>query len=480
MPNQSHLPNFLSCLFGKIHNLGDDRLNSEDSFFRAGFLRSLYRSVPCPVFASCDYCNAAQLHSYCRLVRRASTLIDISLWECICGRCEVLDQFCGLPTLGLCGGGIVHDEKERGKHKRERVEKALLKKEAHEMKKQPHENRPKGRVHAGTPGARQPAAATVARDYGAALSDPYDTAPPSLGFGKFGVGVANTTAFLKGSFITTANDFVVIGNPYACCNSTAGTVTAGLLTPFVCYNQVLATSSTAWNAATATAAPSSNCTVLGNIGKSSRVVSCGLRVKVGQAVTSAAGIIGGMRVPGILSGTALDVFTNATALTLPASRSYMMKCGFGEIDICWTPQDLADFDFTSTSTYANSNGYYQPLVVYGTGLPVGTRVFYEFVANVEMEQGVQSASNVISNFQAPAQASLSQVVASPDQLMSMAAQFLPALPRFNDNPAAENYNSSNTTEFWSQAGSMLRSGASWAWDNRSSIAEGVEMLGAIL
>lgn len=318
---------------------------------------------------------------------------------------------------------------------------------------------------------------SLIQEYVKALSNPWEVQPPNMGYGIFTNGVNKMQMFLKFTLITTNNDLVITLNPNACCNTQSTPTSTNFLNSFVSYAQ-LATSATAWaTSANIINTPASNCSIAGSAGTAVRVCSAGLKVEVGQAATSAAGMIFAGRIPLVASYGAIDGYTNLTAISAPWNFSRRVNIT-GCAKIIWAPMDTSDFAFVKSSStmYANLGTFIQPLVSGVTGVPSGTELTITAVVNVEIGAGTANASNVLSAYSVPAQYGSPSIASSgmtPESLMHNAgAEGVPNVPTITsggDQTAEVPW----YQEIWNGVGST----AGWIGDHAESIGTFASLLG---
>lgn len=108
-----------------------------------------------------------------------------------------------------------------------------------------------------------------------------------------------------------------------------------------------------------------------------RVVSGGLRVRVGQALTAAPGMMVGFAASTAPSTTLSSSNTPTQCINLPQAE---IAWGSETMQVLWRPRDSGDFDFGPLGTTPNASG---EMYVSGTGFPASVTVFYEAVFHIE-------------------------------------------------------------------------------------------------
>lgn len=258
----------------------------------------------------------------------------------------------------------------------------------------------------------------VTMQYAASLADPTNVAPPPLGFGRYENDVDQVTLSAKWTALSSTGEGFVMLNPYGWQSTNSGGGTSGTANCFCSYNASVANASTTWSTSN-TRVPAVNVGTIGGATTAMRVVSAQLRVLIGEAVTSAPGVMTMLRIPGVTSASAppTDAFTTGNVSGLGESRNFMPANGMGCGLVNFIPVDSSDFEFVSSaSTGLNANLLTQLLVCAFSGFPASTRIFVEAVVNAEII--ASPANTAVSTLGAPESEFLSGKTPSPDTLMA--------------------------------------------------------------
>jgi len=198
------------------------------------------------------------------------------------------------------------------------------------------------------------------QDYINTINDPFEYGGVHLGFGCLVPSVL-AFAYSRGSFAANADGSFMVGTMPAL--GTTGNFTGG--------SNSGATAAVTWGYGTA--ANNSNLAIF----SLARVISGGLRVRVGMAQTAAPGVMVGWLSSATASTTLSTANTPTQALNLPQGQ---LAWGSETVQVGWRPRDVADFDFQTIGTTPNSSGQ---LYVAGTGFPASVTVYYEAIYHIE-------------------------------------------------------------------------------------------------
>jgi len=211
------------------------------------------------------------------------------------------------------------------------------------------------------------------------INDPFEYPGVHLGFGCM-VPTVLSFAYARGSFAANADGSFIVGAQPAI--GTSGNFTGG-------------SNSGATSAVTYGYGVCSNATNLG-IFSYARVISGGLRVRVGQAMTAAPGVMVGFSASTGASATLSSTNTPTQCLNLPQAQ---MAWGNETVQVTWRPRDANDFDFQLIGNTPVSSG---ELYVAGTGFPASVTVFYEAVFHLEVfttfTSGIVDPGNASSSY----------------------------------------------------------------------------------
>jgi len=205
-----------------------------------------------------------------------------------------------------------------------------------------------------------PGIAEFERAYIDTLNDPFEYPGVHLGFGCL-VPTVLAFAYARGSFAANADGSFIVGAQPAL--GTSGNFTGG-------------SNSGATAAVTYGYGASANATNLSSFNYA-RVVSGGLRVRVGQALTAAPGMMVGFAASTAPSTTLSSSNTPTQCINLPQAE---IAWGSETMQVLWRPRDSGDFDFGPLGTTPNASG---EMYVSGTGFPASVTVFYEAVFHIE-------------------------------------------------------------------------------------------------
>jgi hypothetical protein len=224
----------------------------------------------------------------------------------------------------------------------------------------------------------------ITKAYLEMLCDPLDSPPLRSGFMTW-TPTQLCSAYVRGTLLTTSDGFIAMVNPDACLSSSA--VTTNLLSDYFSFQQF--TGNTLTTGCIYTGAP--NRSAITTQLNSNRVCASGLEIIVAQPETATPGILGVVRLNGVSSIAALDAYGPNNYMGIPGIKIYTTVAGSATLKVNWLPSDSTDFEFSNNTTYDNGEGLFNPIIIFGTGFPTGTRVFYDAITHIEGQVGTNNS-----------------------------------------------------------------------------------------